>query len=190
MRLSTVFVGLWLAFALSWIVAAFWSSRPVRAVGLRNEIPMRLLLVFGGVLLAIPAHGYFGPLRLWFVSRSLALVCLALMMSGFAFAWWARIVMGSLWSGRITRKSDHRLIDTGPFAIVRHPIYTGILLAILATMMVKGTVPGIAGAIVITLGLWVKARMEEKWLSDELGVDSYRDYKRRVSMLVPFGPKG
>ena len=98
--------------------------------------------------------------------------------------------MRALWSGRITRKSDHHLLDTGPFSIVRHPIYTGILLAVLATMLVKGTVPGVAGAIVITLGLWLKARMEEKWLGQELGLNVYGDYTRRVSMLVPFGPKG
>jgi protein-S-isoprenylcysteine O-methyltransferase Ste14 len=190
MRPSMVFVGLWLGFALSWIVAAFWSSRPARAVGMLAELPMRLVLVLGGVLLAIPAHGYSGPLRLWFPSHILALVCIALMIAGFAFAWWARIVMGAMWSGRITRKADHHLIDRGPFAIVRHPIYTGILLAVIATMLVKGTVSGVAGAVVVTLGLWMKARMEETWLGQELGVDIYADYRRRVSMLVPFAPKG
>jgi protein-S-isoprenylcysteine O-methyltransferase Ste14 len=72
---------------------------------------------------------------------------------------------------------------------VRHPIYTRLLLAILATMIAKGTVLGIAGAALLTLGLTLKARMEEQWLRRELGADGYDAYRRRVPMLVPFGPK-
>ena len=111
------------------------------------------------------------------------------MLLGFAFAWWARIAMGSLWSGRITRKPDHAILDTGPFGIVRHPIYTGILLAVLGTLLVKGTVLGMIGALLITVGLWMKARLEEYWLSAELGGAGYDAYRRRVPMLVPFGPR-
>jgi protein-S-isoprenylcysteine O-methyltransferase Ste14 len=76
-----------------------------------------------------------------------------------------------------------------PYGIVRHPIYTGILLAILATMAAKGTIPAVAGALVIILGLWMKARLEEGFLREQLGADAYDAYRRRVPMLVPFGPK-
>jgi protein-S-isoprenylcysteine O-methyltransferase Ste14 len=93
-----------------------------------------------------------------------------------------------LWSGTITKKADHRVIESGPYAIVRHPIYTGILLAVLATALVKGTVLALVGAAVITLGLWMKAKLEEGWLRQELGPDAYDAYRRRVPMLVPFGP--
>jgi protein-S-isoprenylcysteine O-methyltransferase Ste14 len=93
-----------------------------------------------------------------------------------------------LWSGRITRKPDHKIIDTGPFGVVRHPIYTGILLAVLGTLLVKGTVLGLIGAMLIAVGLWMKARLEEKWLSAELG-PGYEAYRQRVPMLVPFGPR-
>ena len=68
------------------------------------------------------------------------------------------------WSGQVTKKADHRVVDTGPYRIVRHPICTGILLAIYATVALKGTVLVIAGALIITLGLWMKARLEEGWL--------------------------
>jgi protein-S-isoprenylcysteine O-methyltransferase Ste14 len=89
----------------------------------------------------------------------------------------------------VTRKSDHRIIDSGPYAIVRHPIYTGILLAVLATMAAKGTIPGIAGAVSMTLAIWMKARLEERWLSQELDAGAYDAYRRKVPMLLPFGPK-
>jgi protein-S-isoprenylcysteine O-methyltransferase Ste14 len=107
---------------------------------------------------------------------------------GLAFSWWARIHLGSLWSSRITKKADHQVIESGPYGIVRHPIYTGILLAILATTAAKGTVLGLAGLLIITFGFWLKARFEERWLSQELA-PAYDDYRRRVPMLVPFGPR-
>ncbi|MGN6152399.1 MAG: methyltransferase family protein [Lysobacteraceae bacterium] len=69
---------------------------------------------------------------------------------------------------------------------MRHPIYTGLLLAVFATMVAKGTVYGVAGAALVALGLWMKARLEEGWLSAELGADACAAYRRRVPMLVPF----
>jgi protein-S-isoprenylcysteine O-methyltransferase Ste14 len=108
------------------------------------------------------------------------------MVVGFAFCWWARIHLGKLWSGIITRKTDHRIVDTGPYGLVRHPIYTGLLLAILATMVAKGTIIGIAGAAVIATGIYMKARLEERFLRQELGPAAYDEYAGRVPMLVPF----
>jgi protein-S-isoprenylcysteine O-methyltransferase Ste14 len=107
-------------------------------------------------------------------------------VAGFAFAWWARIYLGTLWSGQVTLKPDHHIVDTGPYALVRHPIYTGILTAVLATMAAKGTLPGVAGAAIILVGVWMKARIEERWLRQELGAEAYDGYARRVPMLVPF----
>lgn len=98
--------------------------------------------------------------------------------------------LGALWSGSVTAKANHRVVDTGAYAIVRHPIYTGILLATYATAAAKGTVPGVIGAVLVTLGLWMKARLEEGWLAARLEPDAYRLYRRRVPMLFPFGPRG
>ena len=80
------------------------------------------------------------------------------------------------------------MIDTGPYAIVRHPIYTGLIAAIFATALVKGTLSGIAGALVMTFAFWIKARLEERFLREQLGPEDYNSYRRRVPMLVPFGP--
>jgi protein-S-isoprenylcysteine O-methyltransferase Ste14 len=184
-----VIAASWLAFALSWVAAMLWSDRATQRLGLGREILYRILLIVGGVVLAIPAHRDNGPMRLWHVGLRGAWICIALMVVGFAFAWWARIHLGRLWSGSITAKADHRVVDSGPYGMVRHPIYTGILLAILATMAAKGTIPAVVGALLIILGLWMKARLEEGFLREQLGAEAYDAYRRRVPMLMPFGPK-
>jgi protein-S-isoprenylcysteine O-methyltransferase Ste14 len=184
-----VILALWVGFALSWAAAALWSNTVEKRVGMRAELLYRIVVIAGGIVFLIPAHGYSGPLRLWHVTWAGVWICIALIVLGFAFAWWARIHLGALWSGAITRKQDHRVVDTGPYAIVRHPIYTGILLAILATAAAKGTILGLLGAAAITLGFWMKARLEERWLRQELGAEAYDAYRRRVPMLLPFGPK-
>jgi protein-S-isoprenylcysteine O-methyltransferase Ste14 len=102
------------------------------------------------------------------------------------FTWWARIHLGRFWSNEITRKEGHRVIDTGPYSLVRHPIYTGLIGGILATGLAVGTVTAILGAALISFGLSVKAREEEKFLTSELDPSAYESYRRRVPMLVPF----
>jgi protein-S-isoprenylcysteine O-methyltransferase Ste14 len=178
--------ALWLGWAASWLIAAFWSDRPAVRANFTSEIAYRLVLLAGGVLFFVPAHGYRGPLRLWHVTWMEAWIAVGLTALGFAFTWWARIHLGRLWSGSITKKADHRVVESGPYGWVRHPIYTGLLLATFATMAAKGTVLGIAGAALITIGVWMKARLEERFLRQELGAAAYDDYSRRVPMLIPF----
>lgn len=189
MPVGLVIAALWLAFAACWIALAGWSAKTEKRAGFGAELRYRIVLIAGGVIFFIPAHGYNGPLRLWSVTRTEAWACVGAMVLGFAFCAWARIHLGRLWSGTVTKKVDHRIVDTGPYAIARHPIYTSILLAVYATAAAKGTILGLVGALVITIGIWMKARLEERWLSDELGADAYNAYRRKVSMLIPFGPK-
>ena len=189
MHPAIVIVALWGAFAMSWLIAAAWSRPTEKRLDLGKQLPYRLVALAGGIVLFKPAHGYVGPLRLWMVNLDEAWACVVLITLGIAFAWWARLQLGVLWSGSVTVKPGHRIVDTGPYAIVRHPIYTGVLAAVFGTMLAKGTVWGIAGAAIITFGLWMKARVEERWLRQELGADDYDAYRRRVPMLLPFGPK-
>ena len=181
---------LWIGWLISWIVAAVWQKTTIKRVPVGAEIRYRLVLIIGVLLLAIRARGYSGPLRLYRANWDAAWTCVGFIALGFAFSWWARIHLGSLWSGSITRKEDHRVVDSGPYGIVRHPIYTGLLVAVLATAAIKGTILGFAGALIIAIGLCMKARMEEQWLRDELGTEAYGAYRRRVPMLVPFLPAG
>ena len=122
---------------------------------------------------------------LWPVAPAIGWLLAGLVICGFLFTWWARIYLGQLWSSSVTRKEHHHIVDTGPYAIVRHPIYTGLLVAIVATMLMRLTIVTLTGSGLIATGIYVKARVEEEFLRQQLG-DSYDAYARRVPMLVPF----
>lgn len=187
MHPAAAIAALWQIWVVSWLAAAFWSDPVEKRAGLQAELRYRALWMVGVILLFVPAHGYVGRLRLWTPNLTEAWVCVALIATGLVFSWWARLHLGRLWSGNITAKADHHVVDTGPYGLVRHPIYTGLLLAVFATMAAKGTVWGIAGAALLTIGAVVKARLEEQFLRGELG-SAYDDYAMRVPMLVPFAP--
>lgn len=177
----------WALFVISWLAASVWSRRPRKRVALGNELPYRVVMVLGFVLLFHLRQRYV--LVPWhpnlFVARAAALASLA----GFGFAWWARLHLGALWSANITAKPDHYVVATGPYALVRHPIYTGLIWASLCTLFAYQTGPSLArilGFGLIVLGYWMKARMEEDWLSVELGGSAYENYRANVPMLLPF----
>ena len=109
----------------------------------------------------------------------------ALSVAGFGLCWWARIHMGGFWSGSVTLKPGHRVVDNGPFALVRHPIYTGFILAALCMAVLRGTLVNFAGLGLIVLGFWLKARLEERFLKAQLGAQDYDDYAARTPMLIP-----
>ena len=91
-----------------------------------------------------------------------------------------------MWSGPITRQHDHHVVETGPYAIVRHPIYTGLTLCVIATAIVQGTPTSFIGAALMTLCYCIKALLEERFLRQELGAQGYDAYSKRVPMFVPF----
>jgi protein-S-isoprenylcysteine O-methyltransferase Ste14 len=189
MRPGLAIIALWLLWGISWLLAAGWAAHTEEQESARAQLGYRSLLVVGALVLGIPAHGYSGSLRLWQVDRLQAWLCVGVIAAAIAFAWWARIGMGRLWSGRITRKVGHVVVDSGAFAIVRHPIYFGILVAVYATALAKGTIWGVGGALLVTAGILIKARREERWLSAQLG-EAYTAYRRRVPMLFPLVPRG
>jgi protein-S-isoprenylcysteine O-methyltransferase Ste14 len=148
----------------------------------------RLPIIIGGVLLTPWVEQALGEQPIWYLGNNGTYALAGLVVAGLLFTWWARIHLGRFWSNEITRKEGHRVIDTGPYGIVRHPIYTGLILAILATGAAVATATAILGALLIAFGLWVKARAEENFLSVELGQSEYAAYCRRVPMLIPFMP--
>ena len=178
---------LWDVWAVSWFIAALWSDRAAKRPPSLSQIPHWTITLIGGVLLlGIRTRYRQGPGRLWDVSETWGWGFVALAAIGLGFCWWARLHLGRLWSGTVTRKADHRIIDTGPYALVRHPIYTGIILSAFATGLLRGTSFTIAGAAIMTLGFWMKARLEERFLREELEPEAYAHYSQRTPMLVPF----
>lgn len=177
-----VLIWVWVAWAVSWWIAALWANRTQATPGFTAELRYRLFTLAGVVLLFYPRPR--GP-RLWTTPIAWQWGLVAVAVAGFALCWWARIYLGRLWSGSVTRKSDHRIIDTGPYALVRHPIYTGLIIAAAATAALKGSSFALAGLALLILGCWIKARLEERFLSAELGAETYDAYRRRTGMLLP-----
>ena len=188
MTYSLAFAVLWGAWLISWAVAAVWASKPANRPPEKDERFYWLLTLAGAVLLAINFRTGRWELA-WSNPDWVEWTLFGVAVLGLAFTWWARIHLGTLWSGRVTRKADHHIVDTGPYGIVRHPIYTGILVAIYASALLRPGVFGIAGAAVLTVSFVVKLRLEERFLMQELGVDAYEGYRRRVPALVPFWPR-
>ncbi len=106
-----------------------------------------------------------------------------------ASCWWARLHLGRLWSADVTYKQGHRLVDSGPYRLVRHPIYTGFIMIDLGLAILCATVLALAGLVVTMVGLRLKARLEEQFLFEELGPVIYGTYKTRTPMLVPRMPR-
>lgn len=184
LRPGSALLALWALWVLSWLVAALWTNRTEGRPQLRLELAYRAMQLAAVVLLIVP-NRRLHVLRLWHLGRSGAWACVALVALGMALAWWARIHLGRLWSGHITRKADHKVVDTGPYALVRHPIYTGLLLALAATAVLKGTPIALAGLVLFGFSFYLKARVEERWLRQQLGAQAYADYQHRVPMLLP-----
>jgi protein-S-isoprenylcysteine O-methyltransferase Ste14 len=102
-----------------------------------------------------------------------------------AFAIWARFYLGRNWSGTVTVKQDHKLIRTGPYAVVRHPIYAGFGLAILGTAIAIGEVRGLAATVTALIGMALKSRLEEEFMTEQFGAE-YVQYKKDVKAMIPF----
>jgi len=190
----------WLAWVLSWLAAAPWSKRTAKRAGSGSELAHSLVTSVGLFLLFssanpsaawAPATWRFdaAALQLWSPPDVIGWGLTAAAILGFGVCWWARLHLGPLWSGRVMRKEDHRVVETGPYVLVRHPIYTGLIMASVATALLKGSVLNLAGAVLVIAGLWMKARLEERFLRSELGPDAYGTYAARVPMLVPRPPR-
>lgn len=109
----------------------------------------------------------------------------AVTIAGLLFAVWARAHLGRNWSRSVTIKEDHELITSGPYAVVRHPIYTGILAGFLGTAIAISQVRGFVVFVLIFLVLWIKLRMEEVWMRSQFG-ETYLTYAHQTAALVPY----
>jgi len=177
---------IWLAWVVSWVVASFWSGRTKSHVRTWDSWVYRLPILIGAILLSPWTAGALGASQLYDPGNIGTYMLALVVLFGISFTWWARIHLGRFWSNAITHKEDHRVVDTGPYGVVRHPIYTGLIIAILATGVAVATWTSLLGALLISFGEWQKARMEEGFLTAELGAEAYGPYCKRVPMIVPF----
>jgi protein-S-isoprenylcysteine O-methyltransferase Ste14 len=106
-------------------------------------------------------------------------------MAGLAVALWARVILGRNWSGVVTLKEGHELVERGPYRFVRHPIYTGILTMFFATALVQGHVAGFAGVLLMFASFWIKLSREEKLMLQQFP-ERYAAYQHRAKRIIPF----
>jgi protein-S-isoprenylcysteine O-methyltransferase Ste14 len=185
-----MFIGyvLWVIFFLSWGFLEGQTARTMATPGSRRE-RLYLLVISAGLVMIVLAPFTVIAGRIWANLAVLEWGGLVVMAAGIAFCWWARLHLGRLRSANITFKEGHRIVDSGPYRLVRHPIYTGFIVIYLGLAILSATPLGFAGLVVITIGLWLKARLEEQFLAENLGSVVYGDYKARTSMLVPRMPR-
>jgi protein-S-isoprenylcysteine O-methyltransferase Ste14 len=176
---------LWIVFYTIWLLAALSNKRTrERASGSRTLgyfIPVVLAywLMFG--------RDYGIPwLQYGIVPRTptIDIAAVAITLAGMLFAIWARIALGRNWSSAPTIKEDHRLIRSGPYHLVRHPIYSGFLLAMFGTFLANGRVRGALSVILLWFAWTAKSRIEEEFMVRTFGPE-YEDYRRTTGALFP-----
>jgi protein-S-isoprenylcysteine O-methyltransferase Ste14 len=122
----------------------------------------------------------FAPPALW-----LAVLGATLTFAGLAFAIWARFVIAGNWSSYVELKRDHELIVAGPYRWVRHPIYTGLLLAFVGSALAVGEWRGVLAVAIVAASFWRKLKLEEAVMRRQFG-ETYARYAARVPALIPF----
>lgn len=178
--------ALWIALGVLWIIGAFvakptarrqsWSSRLVQS----GAMGAGFLFIFNKSMRV-------GPLAWTFVPDSpvVAWAGLALTFAGITLAAWGRLIIGKNWSATVTVKQGHQLVRRGPYKMVRHPIYSGVLLAILGTAFDLREVRDLVGLGFVFAGFWMKLRLEEQFMTEQFGVD-YIHYKQETRALILF----
>src|SRR2546421_2281066 len=176
-------IAAWMLWAIYWIIAAFTVNRTKSSEGLLLRLGHILPLLIGFILIFHGGHPWiFGHIL---QSRIFQFSGAAITVLGLLFSLWSRIHLGRYWSGIITLKEGHKLIRTGPYRFVRHPLYSGFLAAVFGTSLVAGTGDALIGFAIIFVAYLVKMSREETVLTNEFG-DDYRTFKRERSAIIPF----
>lgn len=181
-----LFPAMWLAWAAYWWVSSLHVKPAVRHESLLSRLSHIGPLMLAALLLSVPktsVHALdqrFLPPAAWSYAFAAALTA-----AGLVFAAWARHLLGSNWSATISIKKGHELVTGGPYALVRHPIYSGLLLAFMGCAIAIGEWRAILALGFAALAFWRKLRVEERWMVQQFG-EAYQAYCRRVPALVPF----
>jgi protein-S-isoprenylcysteine O-methyltransferase Ste14 len=182
---NILIVALWIVWLVVWTAAAFFVKRTQRKEPLGTMLIERVPVVVGMLVLIRP-HWLSPVLTRRFIAEGpgIALLALVLVIAGMLFAYWARVHLGRNWSGEVMVKVGHSLITSGPYRSVRHPIYSGMTLALVGTALATGAPYGFIGLALILFGFLVRARLEEALMRETFPAH-YDDYARRTARLIP-----
>ncbi len=177
--------GPWLVFVVYWAMGALKTRATVRQESFASRYGILFVEILGFVLLFRDDAG-IGVLGRHFLPRTMVIAVLGVVFTwiGIAIALWARYNLGQYWSARITLKEDHQLIRTGPYARLRHPIYTGLDLAAIGSALAIDRWRCVLGVCLIILGYVIKAKREESLLAGQFG-EAFEEHRKRTGFLIP-----
>jgi len=176
---------LWSAFFLIWLLWAIRTKPTQTRENLGSRIPY--LIVNFAAFYSMFSHSVaYGWLRLRIVPPDPGIenLGIAVTAAGLLFSIWARAYLGRNWSGTVTVKVGHQLILTGPYRWVRHPIYSGLILAMIGTAINRGQVRGFVAVALLWIGFTMKRRIEERFMTTTFGPE-YEEYSRTTGAIVP-----
>jgi protein-S-isoprenylcysteine O-methyltransferase Ste14 len=173
------------AFGAYWLISALKTRATVRRERFLARYGVMLIEVIGFTML-FNSDFDLGPLGRHLFPRTIAVVAVGIGLTwvGLGIAIWARYHLGQFWSGRITLKEGHQLIRTGPYARLRHPIYTGLDLAAIGTALVINRWRCVIGVVVIMIGFVIKAKREEALLAGQFG-EAFQEHLKQTGFLLP-----
>ena len=175
----------WAIWALGWLAMAFFSKSTKRRESPGQRLQHLIPAMLGFFLIFRESFGAAWLTRTIFPDNPvLMFVGVALTILGLLFSVWARLALGSNWSGTVTIKANHQLIRRGPYRFIRHPIYTGMLTALLATAVTQQLLSGLVGFAVVLFALYRKAIREESFLSQEFG-EAFVEHQQHTGMFLP-----
>ncbi len=175
----------WFIVLLVWLPGYFGRKKTLTAPILALQILNSALLAAGFVFALSPRLFGLGT-QITPQTMLFGWLGVALNVTGIAFAIWARVTLAGNWSGiAATVKEQHELVQSGPYAIVRHPIYTGLLLALLGTVLAFGTLSSYAGFVAVIIAILIRVQIEERLMSRAFGAQ-HDAYRRSTKRLIPF----
>jgi protein-S-isoprenylcysteine O-methyltransferase Ste14 len=175
----------WLVFLGYWLIARFGVNRMERPEP-GGTLIFRVLIMAGAYWLLFQQDLRFGILNRRFIPHDdrIVLAGVLLTWSGVAFAIWARYHLGKFWSATVALREGHQLIRSGPYANIRHPIYTGMLTAVLGTSLAVGRYRALIAFVVILAAFIAKSRQEEKLLDAQFG-QAFEQHRRHTGFFLP-----
>ncbi len=184
MLAASMFVLAWLGWLAIWYVAdrrQLTGGAAPQSLALRERY--RLLQILGAALIAFSFLHLLPDLQLW-LSEGFAWLMLIVLVIGLVFAAWARLHRVEIMAQRLTMPADE-IIRTGPYGIVRNPVLSGLILALLATVIAAGRFDAMIGAAILVRGLVLQIERDEELVARQYRPGAYAIYKRDVPMLVP-----
>ena len=175
----------WLTFLAYWIIKARKTRQTRKKESFASRYGVMFVLITGYVLIFNP-RARIGVLGTRFIPDSGSVVIFGVIMTwlGVVLAIWARYHLAENWSGRVTIKQGHELIRTGPYARLRHPIYSGLLLATLGTALAIGEWRALLGLCLVLAAYSIKAKKEEGMLTTQFG-EAFQEHRRHTGFLLP-----